>query len=110
MANTANAVNGIKESWTLLAFAKTHGKMQVGNCTNKTTGEIFKSCIFTDPKNVDNKTFVSFSPKLGALTPQEIVAQKDDLQVVQWENEEGHTGYSLCHRGQGAWEDVELGI
>lgn len=107
MANTAA---NIKNSWTLLAFAGKHDKMQVGNFkhVDEATGEIqhFRSCIFS---NGDAKTFVGFSPKLGELTPSEIVAKKDNLQVVEWENPETEKhGYTLCNKGQDAWEDVNL--
>lgn len=107
MANTAA---NIKNSWTLLAFAGMHDRMQVGNFKNvdEQTGEIhhFKSCAFT---HGDKVTFVGFSPKLGELTPGEIVAQKNDLQVVEWENPETEKhGYTLCKKGRNAWEDVNL--
>lgn len=104
MANTAQNV-GIKNSWSLLAFAKSHGKMQVGDFVNKETGEAFKSCIFTNPETQD-RCFVAFSSKMGELTPQEIAAKKDELQVVELES----GNYSLCKVGANAWEDVELGL
>ena len=101
---------GIANSWSLIAFARSHGKMQVGNFshTDPDTGEVskFKSCIFTNPDD-NSRCFVAFSPKLGELTPEEIVAMKDELQVVQLE-ESGN--YSLCRKGGDAWQDVELGI
>ena len=100
MANTAQNV-GIKNSWSLLAFAKSHGKMQVGDFVNKETGEAFKSCIFTNPETQD-RCFVAFSSKMGELTPQEIAAKK----VVELES----GNYSLCKVGANAWEDVELGL
>lgn len=107
MANTAS---NIKNSWTLLTFAKKFGRMQVGSfkSVDKETGEIrhFKSCAFSEG---DKVTFVGFSPKLGELKPHEIAAQKDDLQVVEWENPETEKhGYTLCKKGQDAWEDVNL--
>ena len=38
---------GIKNSWSLVDFAKSHGKMKVTNeLTNSQTGETFKSCAF----------------------------------------------------------------
>ena len=104
MANTAQNV-GIKNSWSLLAFAKSHGKMQVGDFVNKETGEAFKSCIFTNPED-SSRCFVAFSSKMGELTPREIAEQKDSLQVVELES----GNYSLCKQGANAWEDVELGI
>ena len=101
---TQNSNNqGIINSWSLIAFAKAHGKMQVGEFANKETGEVFKSCIFSDG---DSRCFVAFSSKMGELTPREIAAQKDELQVVQLES----GNYSLCKVGQNAWEDVDLGL
>lgn len=105
MANEAKMV-GIKNSWSLLAFAKSHGRMQVGEFVNGETGEAFKSCIFTDPTNQANKTFVAFSSKMGELTPAQIAAEKDSLQVVELES----GNFSLCKQGANAWEDVELGL
>ena len=104
MANVAQNV-GIKNSWSLLAFAKSHGKMQVGEFANKETGETFKSCIFTNPED-NSRCFVAFSSKMGELTPREIMEQKDSLQVVELES----GNYSLCKQGANAWEDVELGL
>jgi hypothetical protein len=102
MAN--GSVNkGIVNSWSLLAFAKSHGKMQVGEFVNKETGEEFKSCIFTDPSD-DTRTFVAFSSNLGVLTPKEIADQKDNLQVVELES----GNYSLCKAGSNSWQDVDL--
>lgn len=103
MANEAKNV-GIRDSFSLLAFARSHGKMQVGQFTNKETGEDFKSCIFTKPDG--SRTFVAFSSKLGELTPQQIAAQKDSLQVVELES----GNFSLCKAGDNSWVDVELGL
>jgi len=104
MANEAKMV-GIKNSWSLLAFARIHGKMQVGDFVNKETGEAFKSCIFTNPED-NSRCFVAFSSKMGEMSPKDIVAQKDSLQVVELES----GNYSLCKQGANAWEDVELGL
>ena len=97
-------VSTIKNSWSLIAFAKEFGpKMQVGEFVNKETGEDFKSCIFT---NGETRTFVAFSSKMGSLSPREIAAMKNELQVVQLES--GH--YSLCKQGENTWKDVDLGL
>lgn len=102
----ANATTGIKNSWSLLDFAREFGKkMQVGSFVNKETGETWKSCIFSDG---DKRTFVSFSPNLGELTPAEIKEQKDDLQVVECTTKNGDDMFSLCKKGQNSWEDVDL--
>ena len=93
---------GIKQGWSLMAFAS--GKrMQVGSFVNQDTGEAFKSCVFTD-KTTGNRCFVAFSSNLGDLTPAQISAMKNELQVVELNS----GNYSLCKQGQGNWEDVEL--
>ena len=100
MAQTTKIMN----SWSLLAFAREFGpKMQVGEFANKESGEVFKSCIFS---NGESRTFVAFSSKMGELTPRQIASMKDDLQVVQLES----GNFSLCKQGQNAWEDVDLGL
>ena len=102
MAGEAKQV-GIKNSWSLIAFAKAHGRMQVG--TFESNGEQFKSCIFTNPED-QSRCFVGFSSNLGEMTPAEIAADKDNLQVVQLESD----NYYLCHNGANAWQDVNLGF
>nr|DAU16056.1 MAG TPA: hypothetical protein [Caudoviricetes sp.] len=104
----ATANNNIKNSWSLLAFAKEFGpKMSVGDFANQETGEMFKSCIFD---NHGTLTFVAFSSKLGVLSPKEIAAQKNELQVVLCETKKGKDMYSLCKQGENTWEEVDLGL
>lgn len=103
MATTATTV-GIKNSWSLISFAKTHGRMKVAPFVNKETGEAFKSCAFLSSDG--EVTLVAFSSKLGELTPAQIAAQKDDLQVVELES----GSFKLCKAGKDSWEDVDLGI
>ena len=105
MATTATTV-GIKNSWSLISFAEAHGRMKVAPFVNKETGECFKSCAFLDSEG--GITLVAFSSKLGELTPAQIAAQKDDLQVVQLES----GSFKLCKAGHGqdTWEDVDLGL
>lgn len=103
--NTGSVLKGIKDSWSLIEFAKSHGKMQIGEFVNQESGEIFKSCIFTNP-NDKTRTFVAFSSKLGALTPKEIEERKDELQVVELDS----GTFSLCNAGSNAWQDVNLNI
>ena len=95
---------GIKNSWSLISFAKAHGRMKVAPFVNKETGECFKSCAFIGSNG--EITLVAFSSNLGELTPAQIAAQKDDLQVVQLES----GSYKLCKAGHDTWEDVDLGI
>ena len=103
MATTAQNV-GIRNSWSLLSFARTHGKMKVAPFVNGETRETFKSCAFVDSEG--HTTLVAFSSKLGELSPKEIAAQKNELQVVELE-----TGsYKLCRQGHDSWEEVDLGL
>ena len=90
----------IQNSWSLKDFRAEKGKMRIGDFVNKTTGEVFKSCIFGET----DFTFVAFSSKLGELTPAQIKAQVDSLQVVQLES----GNYSLCKVGENQWEDVDI--
>lgn len=107
MANNNSQKRTIKESWSLVAFVKSHGgKLHVGEFTSSADGEIFHSCIVDDGTR-DNRCFVAFSSNLGELTPREIAAQKDTLQVVQFKESDN---YCLCKDGNGAWEDVDLGF
>lgn len=101
MANSAKNV-GIKSSVCLMAFAREHGKMQVGEFTNKQTGDKFKSCVFTDKEGA--RCFVAFSSNLGELSPAEIAARKNELYVVELKS----GNYSLCEQCENSWEDVEL--
>ena len=103
MANTAQNV-GIKNSWSLISFARAHGKMTVAPFVNKETGEAFKSCVFVNSEGAT--TLVAFSSNLGELTPQQIASQKDSLQVVKLES----GTFKLCKQGNGSWEDVDLGL
>lgn len=103
MANTAQNV-GIKNSWSLISFARAHGRMKVAPFVNKETGEAFKSCAFIDSDN--DVTLVAFSSNLGELTPQQIKEQKDSLQVVELES----GTFKLCKQGNSTWEDVDLGL
>lgn len=96
---------GIKNSWSLLDFARTHGRMKVTNdLVNSQTGETFKSCAFVGTEGA--VTLVGFSSTLGELTPRQIAAQKDSLQVVELKS----GNYKLCKAGADSWEDVDLGL
>jgi len=94
---------GIKDSWSLVNFARMKGKMKVTNeLVNKDTGETFRSCVFDHDGSL---TFVNFSSKLGEMSAAEISREKDNLQVVLLES----GTYKLCKRGE-AWDEVDLGI
>lgn len=104
MANTNNV--GIKNSWSLISFARSHGKMKLASFINKETGEAFKSCAFVNPDSGETVCLVGFSSNLGELTPQEIKNSAQDLQVVELES----GTYKLCRKGADAWLDVDLAL
>jgi hypothetical protein len=116
MANTANN-NGIKNSWSLKSFFQTHGKMKIANMKDS-EGTPYKCLAFENPTS-GALCFVSFSQNLGELTGAEIAAMKDELQVCELnvaddvlarrkENGRQLESYSLCKKGTGSWEDVDL--
>lgn len=76
--------------------------MQIGAFVNSKTSDTFKSIIFTDGGG--DKCFVAFSSHLGELTPAQIVAMKNDLQVVTTSS----GSHILCKKGAESWEDVDL--
>lgn len=103
MANPTQV--GIKASWPLLSFARMYDRMKVTSpMTNSETGETFRSCAFIDAAGA--VTLVGFSSNLGELTPKQIAAQKNELQVVQLNS----GNYKLCKAGTDSWEDVDLGL
>lgn len=111
----------IINSWSLLAFARQNGgHMFVGECCNKETGEIFQSISFHNG-NRENSKMVNFSSNLGELTPAEISARKDSLQVVELAVDaetlarrkvagKQLESYILCTVGESSWQEVDLGI
>ena len=109
MSNTNSNLN-IVDSWSLMAFAMSHGKMYVKECAvrndEERLGEIFKMCFFENP-NTGKITWVRFSRNLGELTPAEIAARKDSLQVVKLVDGK----FSLCKKGLITnAEEVDLGL
>lgn len=110
--------NNIINSWSLFAFAQQFGgNLAVGECTDHNTGEMFKACTFTKD---GKRTFVSFGKSLaGGLSLQEIVQQRDNLQVVQLTVEESVLtarqaagkqleSYALCKKGETSWESINI--
>lgn len=95
---------GIKNSWSLMDFARANGKLKITQeYVNPNTGEPFRSLAFVNGGKV---TLVGFSSNLGELTPAQIKAQKNDLQVVQLES----GNYKLCKSGADQWETIDLGL
>ncbi|HAU86950.1 MAG TPA: hypothetical protein DCW90_16110 [Lachnospiraceae bacterium] len=68
----------VEEYWTLIEFRKKFDRMKVGNCTNHTTGEVFKCCMFFKDADI---TFVNFYNDIGVLSKEEILRRKDKLKI-----------------------------
>lgn len=102
MAEATAIVNnerGIQDSWSFLAFARLKGLPHPNHSKNGVTGEEFDNLVCIDDKG--NRTFVAFSAKLGVLSPEQLKAQRKELQVVKLnpdaDGKEG--GYILCKAG-----------
>lgn len=115
--------NRIIKSWSLIAFAQEKGAdIAVGTCTPQ-SGETFQAATFS---NGEKRTFVDFGESLQpGLSVQEIVANANDLQVVELQTlpdvlarrqaKAAQTGkevqletYKLCKKGESSWQTVNL--
>lgn len=111
MSTQTSNTNNIVDSWSLMAFARSHGRMKVVPCTVKNDeeriGEKYMSCAFINPNDSTDVTWVGFSRNLGELTPAQIAERKDELQVVQL----GSGNFSLCKVGALTnAQEVDLGL
>lgn len=88
-------------TWTLPAFIREFGELEVGEFVNGETGEKFKSCIF---RKDGTNTFVAFSSKLGVLTPEQINSMRTELVVVRRPS----GSYSLAKPKKKRWKKVVL--
>lgn len=91
-------------SESLNQFAGRFSEVKRGHFVNKTSGENFDSLIFMGHKD-GKPRFCNFSSKLGTLSNAQIKADRNNLQVIAFE---GNTHYTLCRKGNGAWESVDL--
>lgn len=97
----------INQSWSLAAFVNkvkaAGGAFKYApNMVNKSTGETFDTCVATDFPKAGVNTFVGFSSNLGELTPGQLKAQLENLQVVQLDS----GSYKICKQGNGGWEEL----
>lgn len=91
-------------SESLPVFRQRFTEVKRGHFVNKTTNESFESLIFCGHK--DGKLrFCNFSSKLGVLSNAQIASDKENLQVIAFE---GNDHYTLCKKGNGAWESVDI--
>lgn len=91
-------------SESLNQFAGRFSEVKRGHFVNKSTNEKFDSLIFMGHKD-GKPRFCNFSSKLGTLSNSQIKADRDNLQVIAFE---GNSHYTLCRKGNGAWETVDL--
>ena len=89
-------------TWSLVDFAKKHGKMQICKSPDKNNRESYLKCRFVDGNK--NSTYVSVSSKMQNITAEEIVRDKERIRVGQLPNGK----YVLYDFRWKDWEDVEL--
>ena len=104
MANTN--MPGIKNSWSLMAFAHRMGKLISGTCVNSDTGETFPALRFVNPDTKEHVCFMAYSSKMPEenRNAEYIKAHKNSLQVVELQS----GSFILCEQGEGSWEDIDL--
>ncbi len=69
----------VTKSWSFLAFAKENGLPYLREDVNKTTGEVFHSLAF--PEAAEGPIFCRMGNSVKDMSIEDIVAQKDSLQV-----------------------------
>lgn len=113
----------IINSWSLFTFAQLKGAdVAVGTC-KASDGTSFQAVTFSQG---NQRTFVDFGESLApGLSLQEIVANANDLQVVELQTlpdvlarrqaKAAQTGkevqletYKLCRKGESSWQSVNL--
>lgn len=113
----------IINSWSLFTFAQLKGAdVAVGTC-KASDGTSFQAVTFSQG---NRRTFVDFGESLApGLSLQEIVANANDLQVVELQTlpdvlarrqaKAAQTGkevqletYKLCRKGESSWQSVNL--
>lgn len=94
---------GLK-TWTLREFKGLKGNCALEDWKNKQSGEFFPTLVFRDPMKRDSICFVGFCRKLGKLTEEQILAQVDDLYVIQ--TEQGN--YKLCREDRSSHNSKKI--
>lgn len=98
--------NAIQNSWSLVAFAKAFNSVKEGECKNA-NGEKFPILAFTDANK--ETTLVGFSQKYqGERNFAGVVAQKNNLQVVEYEGLKGDQRFAICPKGENTWKECDL--
>lgn len=98
-------------SWSEFKSLKGNKVKYATGLVNSETGDTFTALAFENANIKDNLgrpqvCFVSFSKKLGTLTPNQLASQVSDLQIVEDENHR----FTLCHKGEGngGWEVLDF--
>ena len=118
-----NTESRIIRHWSLFSFAESFGgDISIGTCKDE-AGEEFQTILFTKD---GKKTMVDFGGSLeGGLSFDEMVAQVDNLQVVELETSEEVKArriakakekkrepqletYKLCKKGDSTWQGGNL--
>lgn len=100
-------MNIFQNNWTLQEFKKEFGNFKVKNCTNHTTFETFKSCLFIKGFFTKQETWVRLASSLGEPSEYTIRRREKELMV-------GFTGknYVLYDNKIQKWEcqEIDLGL
>lgn len=107
MANDVNVrewTNGV--SMSFINFYKAHGPgLNLRLNHTLPTGEPAPDIKLVDADG--NITYLGFSRKLGPLTAQELIAQKDSLSVITATNPDGNIR-NILYKEEGEWLDQSL--
>lgn len=90
------------KTWSLVDFARKHGKMQICKSPDKNNRESYLKCRFVDNKG--NNTYITVSSRMQTITKEEITTDQDRIRVGQLSNGK----YVLYDFRWKDWEDVEL--
>lgn len=96
--------SAFKHTWSVVEFAKLHGKMQLGKYPEYNNRESHQVCRFIGADG--SYTYVIVSSRMQYITISEIEKQKDRIKVGQLYNGK----YVLFDFRWKPWEDVELGL
>lgn len=96
--------DAFEHTWTIVEFAKKHGKMQIRKCPETNNRESYWICRFLNSRN--ESTYVYISSRLQGVSAKEFSEQRDFIKVGQTK-----TGnFVLFDFRSKKWEDVDLGL
>lgn len=92
----------IKQSWSFVAFAETHGTPKFANCKNNSTGEAFNAITFE--KDGEIKVWAHLGDTVANFTHADFQREVKNLKVGL--NTSGN--YTVYKQGDNAWKTIEI--